>query len=516
MFHKILTTTTLFLCLLFSLSAQVETTDKADITWGDEGRIGKKDEFKKLISSGDHLYTLVDEGRKAELIQYDKQLKEKKSININYRLNRTSYAYVKSFQLGDRLYFIYREESRSSNMVSLASFYVDLKTMTSDFNPIEISKVNYDKDGGLSVHPIVSEDEEHVLFLIDSHVYHGGPLHFDVQLLTKDLSKVWEKKDIEFKGRQEAHFFFKGFSLREDGSLFILGKEYPNGNSESGSNTTVELNFVLLKITEEGEQIEELMLEVPKKNITSARFANLNDGNIVVGGLYTTSESNIVEGVFLNYIDKNSLEVLRVAKRAVSASDLESNKYSSHYEDNSKTSFYIRDIFVDDNNNVKFVAEQEELTVIVHRTRGANGATSTTYDYYYYFSNLLVVSATPNGEINWVQSVKKDTQTHNDKGKHGSVISLYDSNNDQLSFIYRTDNPDDDGGLGKLFGKDPKLTMYTTVSDDGKVEKEVLIDHNIHDYQLVPNRSALFEDSRSLAVMSDKKRRTQMIGISFE
>jgi hypothetical protein len=265
MIYKALTTTFLILSLIFSTSAQVETTDKADITWGAEGRIGKKDEFKDLINSGDYTYTLVDEGRKSVLTKYDKQLKEKESIDIDYRLGRTSYDYIKSFQLGDRLYFIYREESRSSNMVSLAAFFVDLKSMSSDFTPIEISKINYDKDGGLSVHPIVSDDKENVAFIIDTHVYHGGPLHFDVQLCTKDLSMVWEKKDIEFKGRQEAHFNFKDFTLKNDGSLFILGKEYPNGNSESGSNTTVELNFVLLKISEQGDEMEEMILELPKK-----------------------------------------------------------------------------------------------------------------------------------------------------------------------------------------------------------------------------------------------------------
>jgi hypothetical protein len=62
MIYKALTTTFLILSLIFSTSAQVETTDKADITWGAEGRIGKKDEFKDLINSGDYTYTLVDEG----------------------------------------------------------------------------------------------------------------------------------------------------------------------------------------------------------------------------------------------------------------------------------------------------------------------------------------------------------------------------------------------------------------------------------------------------------------------
>ena len=517
MFHKALATSVLFICLLFSLSAQVEITDKADITWGAEGRIGKKDEFKDLISSGDHLYSLVDEGRKAVLIQYDNKLKEKKSLDIDYRINRTSYAYVKSFQLGDRLYFLYREESRSSNMVSLATFYVDLTSMTSDFNPVEIAKVNYSEDGGLSIHPIVSEDEENVAFIIDSHVYHGGPLHFDVQYLTKDLSKVWEKKDIEFKGRQEAHFSFKDFALKEDGTLFMLGKEYPNGNSEKGSNTTVELNFVMLKIFDQGESMEELILDVPSKTITSARFGNLNDGNIVVGGLYSTEKSEIVEGAFLHYIDKESLEILRLAKRAVSSSELESKKYASYYEGNGYTSFYVRDIFVDDQNNVKFVAEQEELTIIVTRSTDANGHSTTSYDYHYYFSNLLVVSATPEGEINWITSVKKDTKTINDSGNHGSIISLYNPQKDQISFVYRTDNPDDDGGLGKLFGKDPKLSMYTTVSNEGKVSEEVLIDHNIHDYELVPARSALVkEDGKNVVVMADKKRKTQMVGVTFK
>jgi hypothetical protein len=451
------------------------------------------------------------------LTKYDKQLKEKESIDIDYRLGRTSYDYIKSFQLGDRLYFIYREESRSSNMVSLAAFFVDLKSMSSDFTPIEISKINYDKDGGLSVHPIVSDDKENVAFIIDTHVYHGGPLHFDVQLCTKDLSMVWEKKDIEFKGRQEAHFNFKDFTLKNDGSLFILGKEYPNGNSESGSNTTVELNFVLLKISEQGDEMEEMILELPKKDVTSARMADLNDGNIVVGGLYSTSESSNVEGAFLQYIDQNSLDVLRLSKRAISAGDLESNKYSTYYEGNDYTNFYVRDVFVDDENNVKIVAEQEELTIIVTRTSNGNGGYTTSYDYHYYFSNLLVISGTPEGEINWTKSVMKDTKTINDSGKHGSILSMYDSENDQLSFIYRTDNPDDDGGLGKLFGKDPKLTMYTTVSSEGKVNEEVLIDHNIHDFELVPARNAfLNEDGKNVVVMADKKRQTQLVGVKFK
>lgn len=510
---KNLTTTLLFLCLIFPSLAQVDITDKADITWGAEGRLGKKDEFKELFSSGNHLYTLVDKGRKAELTQYNDKLKEQKTLDIDYRFGRDSYEYIKSFQLEDRLYFIYREKSRSSNMVALTSFYVNLKSMTSDFTPVEIAKVNYDKEGGLSVHPIISEDEENVMFIIDSHVYHGGPLHFDLQLFTKDLSRVWEKKDIEFKDRQEAHFSFKDFSLKEDGTFFMLGKEFPNGNSDKGSNTTVELNFVLLKISDQATSIEELVLDVPKKGIATARFGNLNDGNIVVGGLYSTDNSDIVEGAFLQYIDKESLEVLRLSKKSVNPSYLESEKFKQLHNN---TSFYVRDVFVDDENNVKFVAELEELKIIATSTSGANGATYTSYDYYYYFSNLLIVSATPKGEINWITSVKKDTKTENDGGKHGSIISMYDSKNDQLSFIYRTDNPDDDGGVGKLFGKDPKLTMYTTVSSKGNVSEEVLIDHNIHDYELMPARSSLVNNDRDIVVMADKKRRTQLVGIKFK
>jgi len=153
----------------------------------------------------------------------------------------------------------------------------------------------------------------------------------------------------------------------------------------------------------------------------------------------------------------------------------------------------------------------------VTRTSNGNGGYTTSYDYHYYFSNLLVISGTPEGEINWTKSVKKDTKTINDSGKHGSILSMYDSENDQLSFIYRTDNPDDDGGLGKLFGKDPKLTMYTTVSSEGKVNEEVLIDHNIHDFELVPARNAfLNEDGKNVVVMADKKRQTQLVGVKFK
>jgi hypothetical protein len=127
------------------------------------------------------------------------------------------------------------------------------------------------------------------------------------------------------------------------------------------------------------------------------------------------------------------------------------------------------------------------------------------------------VSATPEGEINWITSIKKDTKTDNDGGKHGSIISMYDKEQDQISFIYRTDHPDDDGGFGKLFGRDPKVTMYTTISKEGKVEKEVLIDHTIHDYELVPARNVFInDDSKNIVVMADKKRQTQLVGVKFK
>jgi hypothetical protein len=59
--------------------------------------------------------------------------------------------------------------------------------------------------------------------------------------------------------------------------------------------------------------------------------------------------------------------------------------------------------------------------------------------------------------------------------------------------------------------------MYTTISKEGKVEKEVLIDHTIHDYELVPARNVFInDDSKNIVVMADKKRQTQLVGVKFK
>ena len=142
---------------------------------------------------------------------------------------------------------------------------------------------------------------------------------------------------------------------------------------------------------------------------------------------------------------------------------------------------------------------------------------STTTNYHYYYNDLIVISVSPDGEIEWNTKIPKFQHTVNDKGRVSSyAMAVVD---DQLHFIFN-DNPKnltlEPGQRIRNFGAGKEtLVVLVTVDSNGGLEKEPLFSIRDTDVVTIPKVCRQIGD-RELVVFGQRKKSHRLGVVIFK
>lgn len=138
--------------------------------------------------------------------------------------------------------------------------------------------------------------------------------------------------------------------------------------------------------------------------------------------------------------------------------------------------YEIKDLFVNEKEEVVMVSEKYWVNVVTTTTTNANGGTTTRTTYYYYYNNVMVTKFDVNGERAWSSNIPKFQVTTNDGG-YFSSIGVFEYKD--VVYIFYNDNPENgtEFSFKQLRTKNPQKSQLALISIDGEgnLKKRILM-----------------------------------------
>ena len=155
-------------------------------------------------------------------------------------------------------------------------------------------------------------------------------------------------------------------------------------------------------------------------------------------------------------------------------------------KDKSLSRFFLKDLYLTDDGNLVFIAEEFVFYTTHTQTStmgGVGGVGSTTQDqitYHYHYEDLLIFSYSLNGELNWMNRYEKFQSSTTDKGYYDSYYSIMDGNDLYIlanvsEYSVNEEELDETGGKDKRKAKKNSIIALIKVDNSGEMTDDVLI-----------------------------------------
>ncbi|MFN3917485.1 MAG: hypothetical protein ACK4K0_07060 [Flavobacteriales bacterium] len=261
----------------------------------------------------------------------------------------------------------------------------------------------------------------------------AASLHFSC--FNIDLSPVW-KKTLEIGLRD---FKRKYIELAVDGktNVFLLSAIEIN---DKKARKLAGKNLEILSYYPEENIVKEFEIDLGNKWLSSASLRYSPTGMLYVGGFYSNQpDERGIAGTFFLSINPETRQTdastLKPFDRQLLSEFYSESKLNKEQQ---LPSFRFSKFIVKPDGGVYFAAEQyyETVTTYMDYYSYYNAFPTTTVNYYY--NDIVVVSVSATGEIEWTKKIAKKQSSTNDKGYYLSFALHYDGNN--LYFLYN-ENP---------------------------------------------------------------------------
>ena len=349
---------------------------------------------------------------------------------------------------------------------------------------------NKEVEGSFAVE--ISKDSTHLLVYHDLPFEKNNPARFGFHVFDQNFELVWEKEVI--LPYPDNQFTVEEYRVDDQGNVFLLGVLYTDeAKFRRRGNPTYR--YVLLSYLNNGNEEDEIQIDLPGKFITDLTFRVGNDGNLVFAGFYSEKGSYSIKGSYFFHLnpydrsllyrnhapfDFDFLTAFMRRKDKVRALQAEQNKDRRRSPELYNYSL-DRLILRSDGGAVliaeQFYIERESYYRDYYPYYGYYGYPYGYYgnyyrnnrevDYLYNYNDIIVVNIRPDGNLQWTARIPKWQETRNDGGYYSSyAMSIV---RDKLYFLFNDDARNFDPKR-----KNDRIYKYT-----GRNEMMVLAEMNL-------------------------------------
>lgn len=517
-------------CLL-TIGAIAQTSETAEfdgeVKWSEVFKISRRSGSPDIIGQDGrsvYLTRIVKNKRYIEKYKLS-NLQLEKSARLELKNKGKDMALVDQFMFGGKpvLYTSYFDKKTKTTSTFLQN--VNPSTLTIS-EPVFVSATVVPKStglfGGLGVKAagnagfyansfILSRDGE--LGFMDEAIFPEGVEVTDETPLKRKKAHLY---DIDLKVLVESEFElpYDNFEIQRtqlgnDGLVYIAGFRVDIEIDDSRlikRNKSVYGDLQILVLDPESGDIDALKVELQGgKKVSGYTYRIENDGSLVVSGLVMNEEGGGVSGAFYNKYDAALREVgqnsfdfeedfITQDWSAKKKRKFERKQKKNDRRGNKKTepTFYeysVRDLIVKDDKSVVLLAEQYYVRVVTRTYTDANGAVRTTTDYYYYYNDIIAMSFSPEGDLQWKSLIEKYQVSVNDGGYYSSFFTV--TNEDDINIVYNLRESDliDMDELNLLERRQVKrntIGVNVTLDGEGEQRTEKLFDFEEGGLRLVP------------------------------
>ncbi len=268
-----------------------------------------------------------------------------------------------------------------------------------------------------------------------------------------------------------------------------LKREEENNKS---NDDRIDFNYYIMSYYPSTKEYKEYDMRVGNYLITGISILIDDDSRFMyVPGFYSEKKINALRGTIISKIDLLNRQVVYSKQQVFDDAflavvyakplDDDDNKKESKSKKKAKGKdqlydYDIREVFVNEAEEIVMVSEQYYMHAVTHTTTSANGTTTTYTTYYYHYNNVLVSKFGTTGDRQWCSNIPKYQVTTNDGGFFSSIGVF--AHKDMVYIIFN-DNPKNGTGIAAKQYRtiNPQKSQLTMVSLDGSgtLKKRVLM-----------------------------------------
>lgn len=340
------------------------------------------------------------------------------------------------------------------------------------------------------------------------------------QVFDERMQKLWSR-EIRMPYTEEK-MDNEDYSVDSHGNIYMLAKVYDEKRSRDRKRPNY--HFEILKWSKEKEDVTIIPFKFTDKFVNSAYVTEDANGNILVGGYYTTRRnSGSTDGVFLLKLDDATGEMNKVMKgiypfptnvmqqyeSARTRRRMERKEEKGEVED---ANLMLRNIVLKADGSIQIFGEEAYSVTTTYYT-GRTSYTRTTY----YYNDIMAMEIGSDGEMRWVKKIPKSQQ--GSAGRGGMSFKSFNYKGDTYFFfmdnkknldIQKDETPatHQDGAGGIL--------MAVKVDHDGKVSKNMVFDVREDKLNLTVANFNKVDFNQMIVRGRAKRRDSQAALISFE
>lgn len=480
----------LFFFIVLNCFSQAKT-ERAAVIWGDEEKISKKSTLEDIVGSdetGIYVVRIDYKGKNSLFLEhYNNEMNQTKSVELELLQGKKKLDYEKTIYLNNELYVLSSFTNRKLKKKFLFIRKVNKKTLAFTGRLINVSELSFEGksrfNSGSFSHSI-SQNEQHLLISYNLPYEKGESERFGLHVYDKDLTEKWSK-EVTLPYKEEL-FSLESFSISDRGNVILLGLLYKEKKEARKRKGKPNYNYHILSYTNNGDTFNEYPIAIEEKFLTDMTVGEDVNQDLVCAGFYSDEGTFSIKGSYflkingktktidlktfkefgIDFITQNLTErqEKKVKKKEAKGKNIELYEYDLDY------------LILNEDGGATLVGEQYFVSVHTYTYTDANGNTTTRTTYTYHYNDIIVVSLSPEGEIEWNEKIPKRQSSSNDGGFYLSYsIALV---GDNLHFIFNDHidnlNYSGQGKISYYRGRKDGIVTLVTMDDDGRQVREAL------------------------------------------
>ncbi len=522
-----------FSCFLLSTSlfAQINNNPYATIKMGKEYSISRGGEIGSIVGYDETGFYLLKYERKGffrvenYLEHYDNNLNQLKSEKLELE---DDYSLVRISQFDGKLYLFSELLDKKSKEKTLFVQQVDNQSLKYKGAKKQLAQISFEGKSRFNSGSFgfsVARDTSKILIYYQLPYEKKENERFGFHVFDNNMNLLWTKEvTLPYEDKL---FGVTDYKIDKQGNVHLLSILYKE-KARTKRAGKPNYSYKILSYLEEGKTVKEYNVQVKDKFFTDMQLAIADNYDLICAGFYSDVGTFSIKGSYFLTIDNESKQIKtksfkefgldfitqdmterkqkKTKKRAAKGKDVELYEYDLH------------DIIIKDNGGAVLVGEQFYIRESTIRTTGANGQVSTRTNYYYNYHDIIAISISPAGEIEWAHKIPKRQTTTNDGGYYSSYALAVVG--DKLQFVFN-DNArniyDKTIKEGKVYSFSYKnlAVALNTVDANGKQDRTSLLNTPKKD-EIVRPKVSLQVSKNEMILFAKRKKKYQFIKITFK
>jgi len=404
----------------------------------------KKNSMAQLFVGDDNVFSRSYIKRKAHLVKYDEDLQVESTLLLYPEILPKKSYIERTIAFNGAIiifYSILDKPNKTNNLYYTIIDQADMSTLESGVSLMELEYTSKRNSGNFDIS--MSRDSSKLMIFANTPMARSRNAKDEAQVvvMNEEFEILWDQ--VVTIPHADRDFIIEQYKVDNDGNLFIVGRLYKQKSMRSKGKPGS--TYKILASYDEGESLEEIDVELSSnKFISEFDFLVTKAGNLICTGLYSNESYGRAAGAFYLEIEAETLDYLVEQKEDFDLDFLteglteKQTKKVKKKMDKGKSvefaNFKVRNIVQKADGGLVMVAEHHYVYTTTTTTTGANGVTTTTTTTHYIYGDIILVSFSEEGEIEWTKTVPKYQYSTNDGGyKSGFELTV---KGDKMHFYY--------------------------------------------------------------------------------